>query len=108
MGLETCFTAGPKEIRAWTFKSGWLAPQCGGVIHADFVRGFNKAEVYPIPDLLEHGSETALKGIGKLRIEGKAYEVNDGDVMRFRFYVQITCPATKPSPSSESRGVTGW
>ena len=56
-----------------------------GVIHTDFERGFIKAEVYAIPDLLEHGSETALKGVGKLIIEGKAYEVKDGDVMHFRF-----------------------
>jgi hypothetical protein len=87
LGLQTYFTAGPKEIRAWTFKGGWLAPQCAGVIHTDFERGFIKAEVYAIPDLLEHGSETALKGVGKLRIEGKAYEVKDGDVMHFRFNV---------------------
>jgi len=87
LGLHTYFTAGPKEIRAWTFHSGWCAPQCAGVIHTDFERGFIKAEVYAIPDLLEHGSETALKGVGKLRIEGKAYEVKDGDVMHFRFNV---------------------
>jgi len=87
LGLHTYFTAGPKEIRAWTFRGGWKAPQCAGVIHTDFERGFIKAEVYAIPDLLEHGSETALKGVGKLRIEGKAYEVKDGDVMHFRFNV---------------------
>ena len=87
LGLKTYFTAGPKEIRAWTFKNGWLAPQCAGVIHSDFERGFIRAEVYAIPDLLEHGSEAALKGVGKLRVEGKAYEVQDGDVMHFRFNV---------------------
>ena len=87
LGLHTYFTAGPKEIRAWTFHNGWRAPQCAGVIHTDFERGFIKAEVYAIPDLLEHGSETALKGVGKLRVEGKAYEVKDGDVMHFRFNV---------------------
>ena len=87
LGLKTYFTAGPKEIRAWTFKNGWLAPQCAGVIHSDFERGFIRAEVYAIPDLLEHGSEAALKGVGKLRVEGKAYEVKDGDVMHFRFNV---------------------
>ena len=87
LGLHAYFTAGPKEIRAWTFRGGWLAPQCAGVIHTDFERGFIKAEVYAIPDLIEHGSETALKGVGKLRIEGKAYEVKDGDVMHFRFNV---------------------
>jgi hypothetical protein len=87
LGLHTYFTAGPKEIRAWTFHHGSSAPQCAGVIHTDFERGFIKAEVYAIPDLLEHGSEAALKGVGKLRIEGKAYEVKDGDVMHFRFNV---------------------
>ena len=87
LGLKTYFTAGPKEIRAWTFKNGWLAPQCAGVIHSDFERGFIRAEVYAIPDLLEYGSEAALKGVGKLRVEGKAYEVQDGDVMHFRFNV---------------------
>ena len=78
---------GPKDVRPWTFGGGWSAPQCAGVIHTDFERGFMKAEVYAIPDLLEHGSETALKGVGKLRMEGRAYEVNDGDVMHFRFNV---------------------
>jgi GTP-binding protein YchF len=87
LGLHTYFTAGPKEIRAWTFRSGWTAPQCAGVIHTDFERGFIKAEVYTIPDLLEHGGEAALKSVGKLRVEGKTYEVKDGDVMHFRFNV---------------------
>jgi GTP-binding protein YchF len=87
LGLFTYFTAGPKEIRAWTFRQGWTAPQCAGVIHTDFERGFIKAEVYTIPDLTEHGSEAALKGVGKLRIEGKGYQVKDGDVMHFRFNV---------------------
>ena len=87
LGLQTYFTAGPKEIRAWTFHEGWLAPQCAGVIHTDFERGFIRAEVYNIPDLLEYGSEAGLKGAGKLRVEGKGYEVQDGDVMHFRFNV---------------------
>jgi len=87
LGLNTYFTAGPKEIRAWTYAAGWLAPRCAGVIHTDFERGFIRAEVYTIPDLLEHGSEAALKAVGKLRVEGKAYEVQDGDVMHFRFNV---------------------
>ena len=71
------------------------APQCAGVIHSDFERGFIRAEVYAIPDLLEHGSEAALKGVGKLRVEGKAYEVQDGDVMHFRFNVSraVACCA---------------
>ena len=87
LGMRTYFTAGPKEIRAWTYRAGWLAPQCAGVIHTDFERGFIRAEVYTIPDLLEHGSEAGLRAAGKLRVEGKAYEVSDGDVMHFRFNV---------------------
>ena len=87
LGLQTYFTAGPKEIRAWTFRQGWLAPKGAGVIHTDFERGFIRAEVYTIPDLIEYGSEAGLKGAGKLRVEGKAYEVKDGDVMHFRFNV---------------------
>ena len=87
LGLQTYFTAGEKEIRAWTFHEGWKAPQAAGVIHSDFERGFIKAEVYTIPDLLEHGSEAAMKAAGRLRIEGKEYVVQDGDVMHFRFNV---------------------
>jgi GTP-binding protein YchF len=87
LGMHTYFTAGPKEIRAWTFRAGWSAPQCAGVIHTDFERGFIKAEVYTIPELVEHGSEAGLKSAGKLRIEGKSYVVKDGDVMHFRFNV---------------------
>ncbi|MEE2750714.1 MAG: redox-regulated ATPase YchF [Myxococcota bacterium] len=87
LGLQTYFTAGPKEIRAWTYRKGWLAPKCAGVIHTDFERGFIRAEVYTIPELLEHGSEANLRSAGKLRVEGKAYEVQDGDVMHFRFNV---------------------
>ena len=87
LGLQTYFTAGPKEIRAWTFDKGWKAPRCAGVIHSDFERGFIRAEVYRIPDLLEHGSEGALKSVGKLRVEGKDYVTQDGDVMHFRFNV---------------------
>jgi len=87
LGLRTYFTAGPKEIRAWTFHSGWLAPQCAGVIHTDFERVFIKSEVYTIPALVEHGNEAGLKAAGKLRVEGKGYEVQDGDVMHFRFNV---------------------
>jgi ribosome-binding ATPase len=87
LGLQTYFTAGPKEIRAWTFDTGWKAPRCAGVIHTDFQRGFIRAEVYAIPDLLEHGSEAGLKKVGKLRVEGKEYVVQDGDVMHFLFNV---------------------
>jgi ribosome-binding ATPase len=87
LGLQTYFTAGPKEIRAWTIQEGWTAPKAAGVIHTDFERGFIKAEVYSIADLLEYGSEAAMKGVGKMRIEGKEYVVKDGDVMHFRFNV---------------------
>ncbi|MEE2751668.1 MAG: DUF933 domain-containing protein, partial [Myxococcota bacterium] len=87
LGLQTYFTAGPKEIRAWTFHKGWKAPKCAGVIHTDFERGFIRAEVYTIPELIEHGGEAGLKAAGKLRVEGKSYEVKDGDVMHFRFNV---------------------
>jgi ribosome-binding ATPase len=87
LGLQTYFTAGPKEIRAWTIPVGCLAPQAAGVIHSDFERGFIRAEVYRIPDLQAAGSESALKAQGKLRVEGKEYVVQDGDVMHFRFNV---------------------
>ena len=87
LGLRTYFTAGEKEIRAWTIKDGFKAPQAAGVIHTDFERGFIKAEVYSIPDLINVGSEKGLKEAGKLRIEGKEYVVKDGDVMHFRFNV---------------------
>jgi len=87
LGLQTYFTAGPKEIRAWTVRVGAKAPEAAGVIHTDFQRGFIRAEVYTIPDLLQYGSEAALKAAGKLRVEGKEYTVQDGDVMHFRFNV---------------------
>ena len=87
LGLQTYFTAGPKEIRAWTVKVGATAPQAAGVIHTDFERGFIRAEVYTIPDLEEYGSEAGMKAAGKLRVEGKEYVVQDGDVMHFRFNV---------------------
>lgn len=87
LGLETYFTAGEKEIRAWTIQSGTKAPQAAGVIHTDFERGFIRAEVYRIDDLVSLGSEAALKTAGKLRVEGKDYTVIDGDVMHFRFNV---------------------
>ena len=87
LGLQTYFTAGPKEIRAWTVKVGAKAPQAAGVIHTDFERGFIRAEVYTIPDLMEHKTEAGLKSAGKLRVEGKEYVVKDGDVMHFRFNV---------------------
>ncbi len=85
LGLQTYFTAGEKEIRAWPVPIGATAPQAAGVIHTDFERGFIRAEVYTIPDLLEYGGESAMKSAGKLRLEGKEYVVRDGDVMHFRF-----------------------
>ena len=87
LGLQTFFTAGEKETRAWTFKKGMKAPECAGVIHTDFEKGFIKAEVYSYDDLVECGSEAALREKGKLRIEGKDYVFQDGDVAFFRFNV---------------------
>jgi GTP-binding protein YchF len=87
LGLRTYFTAGEKEIRAWTIRDGWKAPKAASVIHTDFERGFIRAEVYSIPDLLAVGSEAGLRAAGKLRVEGKEYVVQDGDVMHFRFNV---------------------
>ena len=87
LGLETYFTAGPKEIRAWTIKKGTKAPQAAGVIHTDFERGFIRAEAYGLEELEEYGSEAKLKEAGKLRVEGKAYTVQDGDILHFLFNV---------------------
>lgn len=87
LGLKTYFTAGKKEVRAWTFKDGDKAPKAAAVIHNDFEKGFIKAEVYHCEDLFEYGNEQAVKEQGKFRIEGKEYLVKDGDVMHFRFNV---------------------
>jgi hypothetical protein len=87
LGLRTFLTTGEQESRAWTFRSGWKAPQCAGVIHGDFERGFIKAEVIHWDELLEIGSWSKARDVGKLRIEGKDYEVADGDVLEFRFNV---------------------
>lgn len=87
LGLRTYFTAGVKEVRAWTFRAGAKAPEAAGVIHSDFERGFIKAEIYHCEDLFKLGSEAKVKEAGKLRIEGKEYEVKDGDVIHFRFNV---------------------
>jgi len=87
LGLRTFFTAGGVENRAWTFREGATAPQCAGVIHSDFERGFIKADVYHCDDLFEYGSEAAVKSAGKLRMEGKEYVVRDGDIMHFKFNV---------------------
>lgn len=85
LDLRTYFTAGPKEVKAWTIRSGDLAPRAAGVIHTDFEKGFIKAEVAHWEHLIEHGGESGAKEKGLLRIEGKDYEVQDGDVMHFRF-----------------------
>ncbi len=87
LNLQTYFTAGEKEVRAWTIKKGMTAPQAAGVIHTDFEKGFIKAEVIKFIDFVEYGSETSVKEAGKLMIQGKEYVVNDGDVMHFRFNV---------------------
>jgi GTP-binding protein YchF len=87
LGLRTFFTTGEKESRAWTFRAGWKAPQCAGVIHTDFERGFIRAEVVHWDELLEIGSWSKAREVGKLRVEGKDYEVRDGDVMEIRFNV---------------------
>ncbi|NLM00916.1 MAG: redox-regulated ATPase YchF [Treponema sp.] len=87
MGLRTFFTAGEDECRAWTIHAGDTAPKAAGVIHTDFERGFIKAEIYKYDDLVEYGTEAAIKAAGKYRIEGKEYIVQDGDVIFFRFNV---------------------
>tara|TARA_Y100001936_G_scaffold234494_1_gene261661 strand:+ start:349 stop:1431 length:1083 start_codon:yes stop_codon:yes gene_type:complete len=87
LGLRTFLTTGEKESRAWTFKHGWKAPQCAGRIHTDFERGFIRAEVIAHEDLLSLGSWTAAREAGQLRLEGKDYEMRDGDVVEFRFNV---------------------
>jgi GTP-binding protein YchF len=87
LGLASYFTAGPKEVRAWTFQQGWKAPQAAGVIHTDFEKGFIRAEVISFDDYVTHKSEAACRGTGTLRVEGKDYVVRDGDVMHFLFNV---------------------
>ena len=87
LGLRTFFTAGGKETRAWTFNKGMKAPQVAGIIHSDFERGFIRAEVMSFADLDQYGSEQAVKEAGKLGLEGKDYEVQDGDIIEFRFNV---------------------
>ena len=87
LGLRTYFTAGVKEVRAWTFRAGAKAPEAAGVIHTDFERGFIKAEIYHCEDLFTYGSEGKVKEAGKLKMEGKEYIVKDGDVIHFRFNV---------------------
>jgi ribosome-binding ATPase len=87
LGRRTFLTTGDKESRAWTFRAGAKAPECAGVIHSDLQRGFIRAEVIRWDELLELGSWNAAKDVGKLRVEGKDYEVVDGDVLEIRFNV---------------------
>ena len=87
LGLCTYFTAGEKECRAWTFRRGMKAPQCAGIIHTDFEKGFIKAETYSYDDLMQYGTPLKVKEAGKVRLEGKEYVVQDGDIMLFRFNV---------------------
>ncbi|HEY4329678.1 MAG TPA: redox-regulated ATPase YchF [Phycisphaerae bacterium] len=85
LGLQSYFTAGPKEIRAWTIPVGATAPQAAGVIHTDFEKGFIRAEIYNFSDLMEYKTESAIKAAGKMRSEGKAYIMHDGDIAHFLF-----------------------
>ena len=87
LGLQTYLTAGVKEVRAWTIREGFTAPQSAGVIHTDFEKGFIRAEVMKYADFVDMGSEQAVKESGKLSVEGKEYVVEDGDIMHFRFNV---------------------
>ncbi|KAB7665294.1 redox-regulated ATPase YchF [Bacillus sp. B1-b2] len=87
LGLATYFTAGVQEVRAWTFKQGMKAPQCAGIIHSDFERGFIRAETVSYDDLMTSGNMVAAKEAGKVRLEGKEYIVKDGDIIHFRFNV---------------------
>jgi ribosome-binding ATPase YchF (GTP1/OBG family) len=85
--LQSFFTAGPKEVRAWTIRRGSTAPQAAGAIHTDFERGFIRAEVYTVADLENHQTEAAIKAAGRLRSEGKSYVMQEGDVCHFLFNV---------------------
>lgn len=87
LGLRTFFTVGPDEVRAWTFKEGTNAKKCAGIIHTDFERGFIKAEIMSYDDLIKYGTELKVKENGKLRLEGKDYIMQDGDIVYFRFNV---------------------
>ena len=87
LGLKTFFTVGTDEVRAWTFRSGMKAPECAGIIHSDMMRGFIRAEVMSYDDLVEYDTELKVREAGKLRIEGKDYVMQDGDICYFRFNV---------------------
>ena len=88
LNLQTFITAGEMEVKAWTYKKGWKAPQCAGVIHTDFEKGFIRAEVIKYDDYIQYGSEAAVREAGKLAVEGKEYVVQDGDIMHVRFNVE--------------------
>lgn len=87
LGLSTFLTSGTDEVRAWTFKNGMKAPECAGIIHTDFQKGFIKAEVMSFSDLEKYGSELKVKEAGRMRLEGKEYVMQDGDICYFRFNV---------------------
>ena len=87
LDLITYFTAGEKEVRAWTIRKGWKAPQAAGVIHTDFEKGFIRAEVIKLADYQQYKTEQGCKEAGKMSVEGKEYVVQDGDIMHFRFNV---------------------
>ena len=87
LNLQTFITAGEMEVKAWTFRRGWKAPQCAGVIHTDFEKGFIRAEVIKYEDYIKYGSEAAVREAGKMGVEGKDYVVQDGDIIHFRFNV---------------------
>jgi len=87
LNLSTFFTVGADEVRAWTFKNGMTAPECAGIIHTDFQKGFIRAEVYTYDDIMKYGTEQALKDAGKIRVEGKDYIAQDSDIFFFRFNV---------------------
>ena len=87
LGLKTFFTVGSDEVKAWTFKLGMKAPECAGIIHSDFERGFIRAEIMSYNDLILYGDEKKVKEAGKIRLEGKEYEMQDGDIVYFRFNV---------------------
>jgi hypothetical protein len=87
LGLQSFFTSGPKEIRAWTVPVGATAPQAAGAIHSDFERGFIRAEVYTLDDLKQFKTEPAIKAAGKMRAEGKSYIMHEGDIVHFLFNV---------------------
>ena len=87
LGLATYFTVGSDECRAWTFKKGMKAPECAGIIHSDFERGFIRAEIMSYEDLEKHGDEKTVREAGRMRLEGKEYEMQDGDICHFRFNV---------------------